>query len=149
MIYTDFSDLFRYFGISENLDTALSFLKKCDLKTLVHGRNEVDEEKVYINRFDYETLPFAETFFEAHEEYADIHLLLSGEENIGVSEPGVLRETERDPETDFIGYEGEIESLCRMTPEKILIAFPGEAHMVKMQRSGPVKVEKAVVKVKF
>lgn len=87
MIYTDFSDLFRYFGISENLDTALSFLQKCDLKTLVHGRNEVDGEKVYINRFDYETLPFAETFFEAHEEYADIHLLLSGEENIGVSEP--------------------------------------------------------------
>ena len=64
MIYTDFSDLFRYFGISENLDTALSFLQKCDLKTLVHGRNEVDGEKVYINRFDYETLPFAETFFE-------------------------------------------------------------------------------------
>lgn len=149
MIYTDFCNLSQYVGISENLDTALRFLQKCDLKTLVHGRNDVDGEKVYINRFDYETLPCEETFFEAHEEYTDIHLLLSGEENIAVSGPDVLRETGRDPETDFIGYEGEIESLCKMTPQKVLIAFPREAHMVKMQRSGPVKVEKVVVKVKF
>lgn len=149
MIYTDISDLSRYYGISENLDTALRFLQNFDLKALTPGRNDVDGEKVYINRFDYETLPCEETFFEAHEEYADIHLLLSGEENIGVSAPEVLRETERDPETDFIGYEGEVESLCKMTPQKVLIAFPGEAHMVKMQWCGSVKVEKAVVKVKF
>lgn len=149
MIYTDVSDLARYYGLSDNLDTALRFLEQCDQKALVLGRNDVDGENVYINRFDYETLPREETFFEAHEEYADIHILLSGEENIGISAPEGLRETGRDPETDFIGYEGEVESLCRMTPGKILIAFPKEAHMVKIQRSGPVQVEKAVVKVKF
>ena len=106
-------------------------------------------DRVYINCFEYETLPWEKTFFEAHEEYADIHFLISGEENIGISAPEVLRETERDPKTDFIGYKGEVETLCKMTPEKVLIVFPGEAHMVKVQRCGPVAVQKAVVKVKI
>ena len=149
MIYTDFSDLSRYYGISQNLDTALRFLQQSDLKALQLGRNDVDGEKVYINCFEYETLPWEKTFFEAHEEYADIHFLISGEENIGISAPEVLRETERDPKTDFIGYKGEVETLCKMTPEKVLIVFPGEAHMVKVQRCGPVAVQKAVVKVKI
>ena len=34
MIYTDFSDLSRYYGISENLDTALRFLQQSVFSTV-------------------------------------------------------------------------------------------------------------------
>lgn len=149
MIYAERSQLSKYYGISEHLDTAIRFLEKCDLSSLVQGRNDVDGENVYINRFDYETMPESEAFFEAHEQYADIHLLLSGEEKIGVSDPNVLEEFERDAATDYIGYRGPAESYNHMTKDKVLIAFPYEAHMVKVQFADSVKVEKAVVKVKI
>ena len=149
MIYAEISDLSKYYGLSENLDTAIRFLEKCDLSTLVPGRNEVDGDKVFINRFGYETMPEEQAFFEAHEDYADIHLLLSGEEKIGVSDPRFLREFDRNPADDFIGYHGEVESFNHMTRNKFLVAFPGEAHMVKVQYADSTRVEKAVVKVKI
>ncbi len=149
MIYANLSELPNYYGISEHLDTAIRFLETCDLSRLAYGRNDVDGENVYINRFDYETIPESEAFFEAHEQYADIHLLLSGEEKIGIAEPQVLTEFERDAAADYIGYRGQAESCNHMTPNKFLIAFPLEAHLVKVQFADSVKVEKAVVKVKF
>lgn len=149
MIYAELPELTKYYGISEHLDTAIRFLEHCDLSKLVYGRNDVDGDNVYINRFDYETMPEEKSFFEAHEQYADIHLLLSGEEKIGVSDSKAVTEFERDPATDYIGYHGEAESFSHMTKNKFLIAFPYEAHMVKVQYADSVKVEKAVVKVKM
>ena len=149
MIYAEMSDLSKYLGLSHNLDTAIRFLLKCDLSTLVPGRNEVDGDNVFINRFGYETMPEEKAFFEAHEDYADIHLLVSGEEKIGVSDPRYLKEFDRNPADDFIGYHGEVECFSHMTTDKFLIAFPGEAHMVKVQYAEPTRVEKAVVKVKI
>ena len=149
MIYAEISDLSKYLGIHKNIDTAIHYLEHCDLKTLVAGRNEVDGDNVFINRFGYETMPEEKAFFESHEDYADIHLLVSGQEKIGVSDPRLLTEFDRNPADDFIGYHGEVENYSHMTPDKFLIAFPGEAHMVKLQYKNPVRVEKAVVKVKI
>ena len=149
MIYAEISDLSRYLGIHRNLDTAIHFLEKCDLSTLTAGRNEVDGDNVYINRFGYETMPEEKAFFEAHEKYADIHLIVSGEEKIGVSDPRFLKEFDRNAADDFIGYHGEVDNYSHMTTDKFLIAFPGEAHMVKLQYRDSVRVEKAVVKVKM
>ena len=149
MIYAEMSDLTKYLGINKNLDTAIRFLEHLDLGTLVSGRNEVDGDNVFINRFGYETMPEEKAFFEAHEDYADIHLIVSGEEKIGVSDPRFLKEFDRNPADDFIGYHGAVENYSHMTTDKFLVAFPGEAHMVKVQFEGPVRVEKAVVKVKI
>ena len=149
MIYAEMSDLSKYLGIHKNLDTAIRFLETCDLKTLAAGRNEVDGDNVFINRFGYETMPEEEAFFEAHEDYADIHLILSSEEKIGVSDPRFLKEFDRNPAEDFIGYHGPVENYSHMTTDKFLVAFPGEAHMVKVRYEKPARVEKAVVKVKI
>ena len=121
MIYTDMEHLGRYRGITPALDTAIAYLLEHGLEGLTSGRNEVDGENVYINRFAYTTMPEAETAFEAHRLYADIHLLAEGEEYIGITP---------------------------MEPGKVLIAFPEDAHRVKINRGGPCHVEKAVVKVR-
>ena len=149
MIYDEMKNLSRYLGLHPNLDTAIQFLVSCDLRKLSPGRNEVDGEQVYINLFGYETIPERDAFFEAHEVYADIHMLISGEELIGVSDPAVLKEFARKPEEDFIGYQGEVEVCSYMAPNKFLIAYPGEAHMVKLLYKNSCHVEKAVVKVKI
>ncbi|MEG1549136.1 MAG: YhcH/YjgK/YiaL family protein [Ruthenibacterium sp.] len=149
MIYIERTEIAQYYGISKNLDIALRYLQAHDFKTLMQGRNEVDGDAVYINRFDYTTMPEKDAFYEAHEQYADIHVLLSGEEKILVANTETLTETGRDAASDFIGYKGDAEAVFNMQPQKILIVFPNEAHMVKVQLHAASAVQKAVMKVKI
>ena len=148
MIYTDMEHLDRCRGICPQLDTAIDYLLENGLELLVYGRNEVDGDDVFVNRFHYTTVPREEAAFEAHEAYADIHLLAGGREFIGVTPIGRLTVTEVDRESDDIRCHGPVEVEIPMEPGKVLIVFPEDAHMVKIQNNGPVTVEKAVVKVR-
>ena len=149
MIYTKLTRLNRYKGICGPLDTAIDYLTHTDLlSTLAMGRNDVDGELVYINRFDYVTIPEEEAAWEGHKYYADIHVVLEGEERIGVTDAASLTAGEYEPEGDFIPHEGPVDSWVTMRPGDILIVFPEDVHMVKVQLNGASQIKKAVVKVK-
>lgn len=149
MIYTDREHLARYRGISESFDTALDYLMEHGTDGLMPGRNEVDGDEVFINRFHYTTMPQEEAAFEAHEVYADIHLVVEGREYIGVTPLNRLQITKVDQESDNIECGGEVELLLPMEPGKVLVVFPEDAHMVKIADGSPSHVEKAVVKVRM
>lgn len=148
MIYTKLNNLHRYLGMSDAMDTAIRYIQTADLRTLVKGRNEIDGDQVFVNRFDYQTMPREQAIWEGHIQYADIHVLLSGKEKIGVTNVGLLTETIRKPEEDFVGFEGEVLSWFPMTAEDILIVFPEDIHMVKVMDGEGALVEKACFKVK-
>ena len=153
MIFCKLEQLGRYRGLSQHLDTAIRFLeeggasrlKEADLTKLVMGRNEVDGEAVYVNRFAYDTA--AEAITEGHIRYVDVHLVLSGQEQIGVADVSTLEEIERREEEDCILFSGPFQSLCVMKPGDVLITFPEDAHSPKRQNGAPCHVEKAVIKV--
>lgn len=147
MIYIKREQLSRYKGISKALDTAIDYLAEKDLNELNMGRNDVDGDQVYINRFNYVTMPEAEAAWEGHKYYADIHVLLDGEEKIGVTNASSLKAGEYDEAGDFIPYEGPVDSWVTMRPGDILVVFPEDVHMVKVQLNGPSEVKKAVFKV--
>ena len=88
MIYTDMEHLYHYKGLGAHMDTAIDYLLAHGTGELVPGRNEVDGDNVFINRFNYTTMPEEKAAFEAHESYADIHLLAEGREFIGVTPKG-------------------------------------------------------------
>lgn len=148
MIYTTRDRLARYKGISAPLDTAIDYLSSADLSQLTMGRNEVDGDHVFINRFDYTTMPPEEAAWEGHKAYADIHVVLEGEERIGVSDASYLIPGAYDEASDFLPFQGPVDAWVTMRPGDILIVFPEDVHMVKVQLSGPVSVKKAVFKVK-
>lgn len=148
MIYTKRKYLHRYLGLSANLDTAIRYLQTADLTQLQKGRNEIDGSQVFVNRFDYQTMPQENAIWEGHIQYADIHVLVSGHEKIGVSNVGTLTETVRKPEEDFVGFDGPVETWCPMTTEDILIVYPEDIHMVKVIDTESTLVEKACFKVK-
>lgn len=147
MIYIKREQLNRYKGISKALDTAIDYLAEKDLNELNMGRNDVDGDQVYINRFDYTTMPEAEAAWEGHKYYADIHVLLDGEEKIGVTNASSLKAGDYDEAGDFIPYEGPVDGWVTMRPGDILVVFPEDVHMVKVQLNGPSQVKKAVFKV--
>ena len=148
MIYTKKENLNRYLGLSAEMDTAIRFLQSADLRSLVKGRNEIDGDNVFVNRFDYQTMSQEQAIWEGHIQYADIHVLLSGNEKIGVTNVNMLTETVRKPDEDFVGFNGEVMSWFPMTTEDILIVFPEDIHMVKVMDGESVTVEKACFKVK-
>lgn len=147
MIYIKRDQLNRYKGISKAMDTAIDYLAEKDLNELNMGRNDVDGDQVYINRFDYTTIPEAEAAWEGHKYYADIHVVLEGEEKIGVTNASSLKAGEYDEAGDFIPYEGPVDSWVTMRPGDILVVFPEDVHMVKVQLAGPCQIKKAVFKV--
>ncbi len=149
MIYTKREYLQRYFGHSENLDKAIRFLEEHDLRTLPLGKTVIDGEEVFVNHFGYHTLEEEEASWEGHMEYADIHVLLSGKEKIGVSDCSELTETERDTESDFVGYKGDVNIWCPMDTTKVLVVFPEDVHMVKVTDKEPAEIDKLVFKVKL
>lgn len=147
MIYIKRDQLNRYKGISKAMDTAIDYLAEKDLSELTMGRNDVDGDQVYINRFDYTTMPEAEAAWEGHKYYADIHVVLEGEEKIGVTNASSLKAGVYEEAGDFIPYEGPVDSWVTMRPGDILVVFPEDVHMVKVQLNGPSQVKKAVFKV--
>ncbi len=148
MIYTKIAEINRYKGISAPLDTAIEYLATADLSKLEMGRNDVDGELVYINRFNYTTMPEADAIWEGHKYYADIHVVLEGEEQIGVTDASSLTAGEYEEAGDFIPYEGPVDSWVTMRPGDILIVFPEDVHKVKVQLNGACDIKKAVFKVR-
>lgn len=148
MIYAKRKDLGRYLGMSGSLDTAIRYLQNGDLKQLHKGRNEIDGDQAFVNRFDYQTMPQEQAIWEGHIRYGDIHVLLSGNEKIGVTNVNALKETVRKPEEDFVGYEGSVTTWLPMTTEDVLIVFPEDVHMVKVIDGESTLVEKACFKFK-
>ena len=146
MIFCKQKDLSRYLGLSHNLDTAIHFLLETDLNTLQMGKNIVDGDVVYINRFDYDTV--SEPITEGHLRYIDIHIVLEGEEIVAVADTSVLIEIERKEYEDYIGFSGQFQSMNTMRPGDVLICFPEDAHSPKrISRNTSCHVKKAVVKV--
>lgn len=146
LIYTKRKYLERYLGISGSLDAAIHHLQSADLSQLHKGRNEIDGDRTFVNRFDYQTMPLEQAIWEGHAKYGDIHVLLSGHEKIGVTNVDALKMVVQKPDEDFIGYEGDVEAWFPMTTEHVLIVYPEDAHMVKVMDGDSSLVEKACYK---
>lgn len=150
MIYGKVAQIERYKGIHPNVDKAINWIvSEMKLEDAPLGVTKIDGDDVYVNRFDYTTQPAEELLFEAHEKYADVHLLLSGEEAIHVSDVVDLVEEKREVESDYIGCSGESQCVCLMRPGYFLLVFPEDAHKVKASYQKETAVQKAVVKIKM
>ncbi len=159
MIWAQLSEKDAYRGIHPRLDRALDLLREdffknfsrpqealtgdADLQQTI--RVELEGDALYATRFDYETLPYEETFFEAHRRYLDIHLMLTGREWVEIAHPAGLEEYTQ--EGDFWGYHGQAQQRILLEPGSFLVVFPGDAHRLKIAEGTPEKVSKLVFKV--
>lgn len=150
MIYDKKANISRYYGMFQNLDAALRFIENTDLNNLPKGRITIDGDNVFVNHFSYETAPkTSESLFEDHSEYLDLHFPLSGHEIIAVSEPGVLKETEKRPDEDSTMYVGDAQVTLPVTSADFLIVYPGEVHLPKLMDAQTSAVDKLVFKIRL
>ncbi len=149
MIYAKNKDALSYRGIHPNLDLALEHITEKYLDSVGYDRVELKGSDVYATRFTYETVPEEESFFEAHRNYLDIHIMLSGSERVEIAPPEKLTEFDRVEANDFYAYRGEGDYRLVLSPGDFLVVFPNDAHRIKMRVNGPETVTKAVFKVRI
>ncbi len=149
MIYAKNTDALTYRGIHPNLDMALERINDQFLSGVGYERQEIKGGDVYATRFTYETVPAEESFFEAHRNYLDIHIMLSGSEGVEIAPPADLTEFDRVEANDFYAYRGQGQYKLVLSPGDFLVVFPNDAHRIKMQVSGLETVTKAVFKVRI
>ncbi len=149
MIFAKNRDALKYLGLNENLDTALRRIAQ-GLDGLQPGHYDMDGDNLWLNCFEYETLPEDQCFYEAHHKFGDIHIMLQGCEKVSIADPQDLEEFKSEPENDFYAYHGsEALDTFVMRPGTFLVVFPGDAHDIKMRVHGPEQVRKAVFKFKL
>lgn len=149
MIYTTISQLDRYLGLGKNLDTVIQYAKNCDLSQLHSGRNEIDGQNAFVNVLSYKTVPQEQALWEGHAAYGDMHIMIQGQELIGVTDTSELTVKVHKEEEDFIGFEGPVRLWAPMTETSVLIVFPEDAHMVKVLYGEAADVRRAVFKFKL
>lgn len=152
MIIGKLCDLYRYKGISKNVDTAIDYILTHDLMALPKGKTVVDGTNVYINRDTYVARPLEECFFENHENYIDIQIVLKGQEIIGythITNPDLKVTTPYNTEKDVTKYNYNPKGAVFFTVEEgFALVYTEDAHLAKCKANDEL-VEKAVVKVKI
>lgn len=127
---------------------AAAFVATHDMATLENGRYELPGGN-YVNVMTYNPKARAVASYEAHDCFADIQMVLQGEELIEVHPRDGLGEPyEESVEDDYKLYDGTTSGdAFIMRPGWFLTVMPEDAHMpgVLIGENGPVK--KAVFKI--
>lgn len=150
MIVGKLKDLSRYKGIHKNIDTAIDYVLNNDLLALPKGKTEVDGKNVYINRDTYVAKPLEECFFENHEHYLDLQIVLKGKEIFGytdISNPTLLVTTPYNEDKDVTKYSAS-NTVFFTLEEGFALVFNEDIHLAKCKANDEI-VEKAVIKIKI
>ncbi len=148
MIYTNMKNVKRYLGLDARLDQAINYILTNDVAALEQGIHEVDGRNIYINRHEYDSIPLEKGNWEGHRDYLDIQMVFEGNEKIGVSDVSVLNCLSYNEERDRYSFSGPVQAWVEMHPGDLMILYPEDAHMVKVQINGAEHLQKACVKVR-
>lgn len=135
MILANLSNRSEYYGIHPMLDRALDLLTPEYLRSVPTEKTEVCGEELFVTRFQLETVPFEQTFYESHRQYLDLHVVTEGMERVDIAHPDGL--TMHQQQGDFYGYTGQAEQSVLLKPGNFLIVFPGDAHRLKIAVNAP------------
>jgi biofilm protein TabA len=132
---------------NERFETAFTFLE--GLKTdAPDGRTEIDGDNVFCTVQAYETNVWEGQRFESHRLYADIQLLLDGEESILWAPSDALKVVQPyEPDVMFYGLAPTSTELA-FSPGIFAVFYPTDAHAPCLQHGSKSTVRKAVVKVR-
>ena len=146
MIHTNLkhNDFFK--SIDKKIALCLEKSKTLDANTTC-GKYVLSDE-VYVNVTEYSPKPIEQATPETHNVYADIQLILSGEEYIGYNKTQLLSPaTQYDSNNDIQFWKGDV-ALLTMQQGDWALFMPGEAHAPGLIKSEG-KVKKAIFKIKY
>lgn len=150
MIIGKLAHIDRYKGISKNIDTAIDFVLNNDLLALPKGKTIIDGDNVYVNRDTYIAKDLKDCFFENHEKYMDLQIVLKGKEVFAytdITNPTLKVTTPYNKEKDVTKYSAE-GGVFFTLEEGFALVYTEDVHLAKCKANDEI-VEKAVIKIKI
>ncbi len=149
MILDNLKQTKSYEFLGENFKKAFDFLNNTDLSKLEVGKGEIDAKNVYYSVSEYQTKDVP-AFFEAHDVYADIQVIISGNERIDYFyRPEGNVTVEYNAEKDILRLDSENYSKLKIKAGEFAIFFPHDAHRPNLTDDVNQNIKKIVVKVKM
>lgn len=151
MILDSLEHASRYDSLGPAFARAFEFLAAGGLDALPEGRHEIDGEAVYAIVASYQTQPAQSKQLEAHRRYADIQVLLRGEEAIlWAPLQGLETEVAYQPDKDIVFFRDPAagSTPLPMRPGLFALFLPWDAHKPGCSLGGPEAVRKLVVKLR-
>jgi len=151
MIYAELKDIKFYKGINKNLDKAIDFITEKKYLNADFGKNIVDGDKIYFNHPEKPTTrENTDLELEYHKKYADIHIVLEGEESIIYSPfEGCVETKSYNMEDDYALVKGKTQAELLMNSKNFLILFPEEPHLALLKVGEPKEIKKVIFKVEI
>lgn len=151
MLICKIDQLAQQVKMNEKMRKAIDFLIKTDLKKLPVGRTDIDGEEVYAKVFEYETIPWEDVKFEAHEKYIDLQYVISGKEAMGYIDTRKLKKTdEYNPQKDVVHgtpTPAKNVSWTILAEDELAVCYPIDAHAPKGIVEAPEKIKKIIIKI--
>lgn len=111
------------------------------------GKHTTDDENIFYNVAEYETVAENSKQFEVHAKYADVQIIWEGKEDIVFSEEKFAGTV--DAESDYAACDGVACEKVTLVPGIAAIYLPGELHKPGCAVSGvSERVKKITFKVK-
>lgn len=149
MIFGNVENLREYPFLEEQVRECFAYAKEHDLAAYEKGSHVIDGDRLFVNIVEYETVAASERFWEAHKRYLDVHLMLSGTEQIDLNflqNMALLPYVEKD---DFLPMKGEKNSSVVLGAGDFLICYPSDAHRTAVAAGESQNIKKAIFKVRI
>jgi biofilm protein TabA len=136
----------RYFALYPGIQQAFEFLQAQDLRNKGLGTYEIDGKKLFVIVSNRQSIGRVGLLAEAHRNYIDIQVTLSGTDCIGwlPLKDCSQKQAHYDAEKDCEFYLDEPQSWCVVPEGSFAIFFPDDVHA---PLAGEGEVKKAVVKM--
>lgn len=149
MIADSFEHINCYAGLGAGFAAAIAYLQSASLDTIKPGHYPIDGENVYANVVERELTQPA-TKWEAHDQYADIHLILAGNEQIGCYPRARLAEAlVCDTASDCAVTKGLDGVIVPLRVGEFVIALPQDVHMPNIPSPLGTYSKKLIVKIRL
>lgn len=148
MVIDSLSNAKKYFHLHKNFAKAFEFILKQDLSAMEPAKYPVDGDEIHASFMVKDGVKAADAKFEAHNNYIDIQVCPSGEEQMGWKPRQTCTNPagEYNTEKDVIFYKDQPDTYFNLQAGQFAIFFPEDVH-APMIGEGPIK--KLVVKVKL
>lgn len=151
MILDSTDNFGKYTCLHERFAQVAEFLARVDLVGMADGQYELDGTNLYLTVGTHALRRRQEAALEAHDNYVDIQVVISGEEGFGwrFRKECAAPRGEMDREKDIIFYDDTPSASVRAHGGQFVIFFPDDAHAPLTEcGEGCGKVRKLVFKIK-
>lgn len=127
----------------------MEYLKTHDLASMEKGTHFIEGEDFFVNVMEYQTTDEANRIWEAHKDYLDIHVVVTGVEGIYHSFIDNMQVGDYHKNEDYLEITGNKENVIQLSPNQLLVLYPEDTHKTGVKVDKETFVKKGVFKVKI